>query len=179
MPPAPPQPAIFLDRDNTITVDVDGGYTHRTSDLAFMPGAAIAIRTANTARLPVFIATNQGGIALGRYSESDMHEFHNHLHARLKHEGASITDIAFCPHHPEAKNPQRRHCPCRKPLPGMLLDLAARHGIDLTASVMIGDRDTDMAAAEAAGAKGILYTGGDLLPFMQRAIHLCKQAKAG
>jgi len=79
-------------------------------------------------------------------------------------------DIAFCSHHPNAIDPAMRDCSCRKPKPGMIFDLASRHQIDLNRSVMIGDRDTDMAAANAAGCHGLLYSGGSLLPIMMEAV---------
>lgn len=155
----PPKPAIFLDRDGTINADT--GYTYRKGDLMLIDGVAAGIAEARRAGIPVFIVTNQGGIALGLYSEAAMHAFNRHLLARLiaTDADAVITDIAFCPHHPEADDPSRRQCDCRKPQPGMLRALAAKHGLDLAKSMMIGDRDTDVAAAEAAGCKGVLYIG--------------------
>ncbi|MCG8621595.1 MAG: HAD family hydrolase [Proteobacteria bacterium] len=166
-------PAIFFDRDSTLTED--HGYTHSISDFAFMPGVEIALARAHAAGLPLFIVTNQGGIALGHFSEADMHAFHRHLRMRLAEAGAMITDIAFCPHHPDAPDPSQRLCDCRKPKPGMLVSLAKRHAIDLTQSVMIGDKDSDMGAAQAAGCKGILYGGGDMLPVVERALQWCRQ----
>jgi D-glycero-D-manno-heptose 1,7-bisphosphate phosphatase len=73
-----------------------------------------------------------------------------------------IDDLRFCPHHPNAADQALKHCDCRKPSPKMILDLAAKHHIDLAASIMIGDRDTDVEAGEAAGCRGVLFTGGRL-----------------
>ena len=182
-------PAIFLDRDGTLTVD--HGYTHRISDFAFLPGVEAGLRRAYAAGLRLFIVTNQGGIALGEFSEAAMHGFHRHLQQRLaetilnidrgggKGGGEVITDIAFCPHHPDAPDPSRRQCDCRKPKPGMLHTLARRHGIDLTQSVLIGDRDSDMAAARAAGCRGMRCAEGEMLAVMEEAIAWCQGREGG
>ena len=152
--------AIFLDRDGVI--NVDGGFTHRVEDFELVPGAADAIRRANAAGYKVLVATNQGGIALGRYGRDDVTLFHQHMLDELGAMDARIDAIAFCPHHPESKWVSERDCDCRKPKPGMILELAERHGIDLAASAMIGDRTTDVEAAEAAGTRGFLFDGGNL-----------------
>lgn len=160
--------AVFLDRDGVI--NVDGGHTHRVEDFAFVPCADAAIRLAHEAGFPVFIVTNQGGIGLGLYDEETMQRFHRHLQAEVAATGGHIADIAFCPHHPQALSPMMRECDCRKPKPGMLLALAERHGIALERSVMIGDRETDMEAAQAAGCHGLKYHGDNLLGLMETAL---------
>ena len=134
--------AIFLDRDGVI--NVDGGFTHRVEDFELVPGAADAIRRANAAGYKVLVVTNQGGIALGHYGRDDVTLFHQHMLDELGAMDARIDAIAFCPHHPESKWESERTCDCRKPKPGMILELAERHGIDLAASAMIGDRTTDV-----------------------------------
>lgn len=152
--------AIFLDRDGVI--NIDEGYTHRIEDFSLIDGAASAIRRANTAGFKVMVVTNQGGIGLGYYDHADVRSFHAHMQAVLEREAAIITDIAYCPHHPRSPDPGLRDCTCRKPSPEMLLTLASRHNIDLAASAMIGDRDTDVAAGTAAGAHAFLFNGGSL-----------------
>ena len=92
-----------------------------------------------------------------------MRAFNAHLCAEAERAGGHITDIAFCPHHPDAATETlRTPSPCRKPEPGMLLELAARWNIDLASSVMIGDRDSDVAAGKAAGCHAYLFDGSDL-----------------
>ena len=152
--------AIFLDRDGVI--NVDGGFTHRVEDFKLIDGAAGAIRRANKAGYKVLVVTNQGGIALGHYGKDDMTLFHQHMLDTLEGMDARIDAIAFCPHHPESRWETERDCDCRKPKPGMILELAARHRIDLAASALIGDRATDIEAAAAAGTTGFLFEGGDL-----------------
>ncbi|NDA09150.1 MAG: HAD family hydrolase [Alphaproteobacteria bacterium] len=163
-----PRPALFLDRDGVI--NIDHGYPYRVEDFNFMPDAAEAIKFAHESGIPIFVVTNQGGIGLGYFDEAAVHRFHAHMLDCISTKGGQIMDIAFCSHHPNAIDPAMRDCSCRKPKPGMIFDLASRHQIDLNRSVMIGDRDTDMAAANAAGCHGLLYSGGSLLPIMMEAV---------
>ena len=170
------RPAIFLDRDGVI--NVDHGYPHKPEDFAFMPDAETAIKHAHHQKLPIFIVTNQGGIGLGYFDIAAMRQFHDHMLAKIADAGGHITDIAFCPHHPRSPDPLMRDCDCRKPKPGMILDLAKRYQIDLSRSIMIGDRPTDMEAADSAGCHGLIYKGGSLLPVMDSALqHIANMAR--
>ena len=147
--------AVFFDRDNTLTSDK--GYCHKISDFAWMSGADSALVRLKKAAIPVFIITNQGGIAKGIFSQQDMQAFHNHLCEQALSIGGEITDIAFCPHHPDANTPQDRHCDCRKPKAGLFYALAEKWQINLSRSVMIGDRDSDVQAGNLAGCSSYLY----------------------
>ena len=170
------RPAIFLDRDGVI--NVDHGYPHKLEHFAFMPDAETAIKRAHHKNIPIFIVTNQGGIGLGYFDITAMRQFHDHMLAQIADAGGHITDIAYCPHHPKSPDPVMRDCDCRKPKPGMILDLARRHQIDVSKSIMIGDRATDMEAASAAGCQGFLYQGGSLLTVMDSAMqHIANVAK--
>ncbi|MDF1800518.1 MAG: D-glycero-beta-D-manno-heptose 1,7-bisphosphate 7-phosphatase [Planctomycetota bacterium] len=144
------RPALFLDRDGTINVEVD--YLSKLADLELIPGAAEAIAAANAAGLVVVVYTNQSGIARGMLSEADLDELHFELDRRLALQGARIDAYEYCPHHPEiGELPYRADCACRKPKPGMLLDAARAHGLDLGASWAVGDSLRDLDAARAAG----------------------------
>ena len=161
--------AVFLDRDNTLTVD--HGYTWRIEDFAWIPGAPEALAIWQRANIPCFVVTNQGGIGKGLYSAEQMHLFNAHLCAEAERAGGLITDIAFCPHHPDAVNEAlRAPSPRRKPAPGMIIELAERWNIDLAASVMIGDRDSDVAAGRAAGCHAYLFDGSDLAILAEQVI---------
>ena len=162
------KPAIFLDRDNTLTVDE--GYCHKVEDFAWMPEADKALRIFHEAGLPVFIVTNQGGIARGIFDSQEMQAFHDHLCAQAKQAGGMITDIAFCPHHPKADDEDMRICSCRKPDIGLFTLLAAKWQIDLNRSVMIGDRDTDIIAGETAGCHAYLYDKSSSLAALAQQI---------
>ena len=148
------RPAVFLDRDGTINVEVN--YLHRPADLDLILGVPQAIARLNAAGLPVFVVTNQAGIARGYYTVADMRVLHEHLNALLGGYGAHIDAFYYCPHHPEFTGP----CVCRKPAPGMLLAAAADHDLDLSRSWLIGDAAGDMGAGYAAGCRTILVRTG-------------------
>ena len=155
------KPAIFLDRDNTLIHD--DGYIFEIEKLTWVNGATAALRRFHEANIPVFIVTNQGGIGRGIFSEDQMHHFNSHMIAAASKEGGCITDIAFCPHHPLSKNPSMAiACGCRKPEPGLLFNLAQKWKINLSASVMIGDRDSDVEAGHRAGTNSYLFTQNNL-----------------
>ena len=147
--------AVFFDRDNTLTKDE--GYCHKIADFAWIDGAKEALARLAKANIPVFIVTNQGGIGKGLFTTQQMHDFNNHLHAQATLAGGTIHDIAFCPHHPDAVAETDRLCSCRKPQAGMILALAQKWDISLGDSVMIGDRDSDVLAGQAAGCHSYLF----------------------
>lgn len=155
------RPALFVDRDGTLNHDT--GYTHMRDDLRWTDGARAAIDRANRAGAYVFVVTNQAGVAHGLYPESAVAEFHIEMQRSLAEIGAHIDDIAWCPHHPTGAVMEYAHaCDCRKPAPGLLEGLMRRWPVDVARSVMIGDRDTDAAAAQAAGLRSLTYTGSAL-----------------
>jgi D-glycero-D-manno-heptose 1,7-bisphosphate phosphatase len=145
------RPAAFLDRDGTLTKD--DGYTHQLSDLALLPGAAQAVRELNNSGYFVVLVTNQAGVAHGLYPEAQVHVFNAALSEALAKEGAHIDAVYYCPYHSQAKDPRYRitNHPDRKPNPGMIARAAADWPINLSRSFLIGDSDTDMAAAANAG----------------------------
>lgn len=152
------KPAVFLDRDGTLNVEKN--YLYRAEDFEFIPGALEAVRLLNQAGLFVVVLTNQSGIARGLYSEADLQRLHRHVDTLLAAEGARVDAWYYCPHHPEGRGAYRRHCDCRKPLPGMLFQAAAEHGIDLSRSWMVGDKAVDVEAGLAAGCRPILVRTG-------------------
>ncbi len=163
-------PAIFLDRDNTLTIDE--GYSFEIEKFQWVNGAAQALSAFQKAGIPVFIVTNQGGIGRGIFTESDMHRFNNHLIADAASTGGQIKDVAFCPHHPMAITSNLlTPCPCRKPGHRMIADLAEKWSLDLAASVMIGDRESDVAAGKAAGCHAYLFDGSDLLKLSRHVLN--------
>ncbi len=156
--------AAFLDRDGVINVDTV--FAHRSSEIVWVDGVFDAIRKFNDHGLLVFVVTNQSGIARGLYTEQHVQDLHTWMAAEFKSRGAQIDDFAYCPHHPDGNvETYRRTCDCRKPLPGMLLGLIDKWSVDTTRSFMIGDRDTDIQAAQAAHIPGYLFTGGKLDTF--------------
>ncbi|SDO26407.1 D-alpha,beta-D-heptose 1,7-bisphosphate phosphatase [Methylobacterium phyllostachyos] len=158
--------AAFFDRDGVI--NIDHGYVHTAEQLEFVAGAAAALRTCRDAGFLIFIVTNQSGIARGYYDEDALKRFHQHLCAELAAHDARVDDIRYCPHLEDAAIPAyRQACACRKPAPGMILDLAQTWSIDLTRSFMVGDKTSDMVAAAAAGVQGYQFHGGNLHDFVE------------
>lgn len=154
-------PAVFLDRDGTINVEVD--YLARPEDLELYPGAAAAVRRLNEAGRFVVVVTNQSGVARGLLDEETLSRIHARLDELLADAGAHVDAYSWCPHHPDVgQPPYRRACDCRKPAPGMLLDAAREHGLDLARSWTVGDSLRDVAAGRAAGTRAILVGTGKL-----------------
>lgn len=162
-------PAIFFDRDGTLNRDV--GHTHRIEDMAWMPDAREAIAYANAAGYWVFVVTNQAGVAHDFYDESAILAFHHAMQSSLFEVGAHIDALAWCPHHPEGRvEAYRKICHCRKPAPGMLEALMTEWPVDHSRSILIGDSETDLQAAIAAGINGVRYSGGSLLSLLKQNI---------
>ncbi len=152
--------AVFLDRDGTIVEEI--GYVTTPDELRLLPGASSAIARFNSAGLPVFVVSNQGGIAKGLLDERELESIHLRLVALLGAEGARLDGIYFCPHHPEGSRIEYAvDCACRKPSPGLLEQAAREHGVDLEKSVTIGDSLRDLQAGRAAGTKTVLVRTGN------------------
>jgi D-glycero-D-manno-heptose 1,7-bisphosphate phosphatase len=159
------RPALFLDRDGV--VNIDHGYVHKWSELDLAPGLAETIAAFNDAGWFVFVVTNQAGVAHGYYQESDVQLLHEQILDWLASRGAHIDDFYYCPYHPKAAiEAYRANHPDRKPREGMLLRAFAEWPIVRERSLLIGDRWTDLAAANAAGINGHLFGGGHLDAFI-------------
>ena len=153
------RPAVFLDRDGTVNEDVS--FLNRLSDLRLFPWSADAIRLLNRAGFCTVVTTNQSGVGRGLIPEPFVLTVHDEIDARLARAGARIERYFYCPHHPvEGLGAYRQACECRKPRPGMILTAAREMGLDLTRSVMVGDRRMDVAAGHAAGVRAILVRTG-------------------
>lgn len=151
--------AIFIDRDGTLNEEV--GYICDPAQFRLFDVAAEAIRLANKAGWLVIIITNQAGIARGLFTEDFLAEIHQRMTKELSQAGARVDAIYYCPHHPEiGQPPYRQVCDCRKPLPGLLTRAAAEFNLNLSECLVIGDRHRDLAAAQAAGARGVLVLTG-------------------
>lgn len=146
--------AVFLDRDGVINEVLSKRvkFVNTAEDFHLLPGAGEGIRKLNEAGWKVFVVTNQGGVGLGYMTEEALHDVHREMEKQLADCGAHINDIAYCPHMPQSG------CRCRKPKPGMLLDLAEKHAIDLSSSYMAGDREPDIEAGRSAGTKTVFIT---------------------
>jgi histidinol-phosphate phosphatase family protein len=158
------RPAIFIDRDGTIIEDTGSsrGDLRESEEVA----AIQEIRRANEIGVPVFLVTNQPGIAKGQITDKDVMKVHEKIQARLNSVGAFIDDFIYCPHHPESGYKGevanlKIACECRKPKPGMIFYLRDLHGLNLQKSYFIGDSSFDNECAEASGVNFILGTWGE------------------
>lgn len=160
-----PHAAAFFDRDGVI--NIDHGYVGTPNRFELVDGAGAALAACRAAGYLVFIVTNQSGIARGYFDETALGVLHDHMRAVLAIDGGMIDDIRFCPHHIDAVETRyRRDCRCRKPAPGMILDLAQAWDVDLTRSFLVGDKATDIEAADAAHIPGYRFDGGNLKDFI-------------
>jgi D,D-heptose 1,7-bisphosphate phosphatase len=156
------RPAVFFDRDGVL--NHDEGYTHKVLDLKWCPGAMDGVLAVNEAGYLAIVVTNQAGIARGLYSEEDMHNFHNAMQDQLSEIGAHIDAFYFCPFHKDGTVEAYVHPnhPDRKPNSGMILHATNDWSIKKAGSFLVGDREHDVQAAEAANIPGHLYKGGDI-----------------
>jgi len=153
------RPAVFIDRDGTLTEEV--GYVNHPRRLRLLPRSAEAIRRLNQAGVAAVVVTNQAGVARGYFSEEVLHAVNRELVEQLKREGAHLDGLYVCPHHPtEGEPPFRARCDCRKPKPGLLQRAAADLGLDLGASTMVGDKASDLVPGATVGARSVLVLTG-------------------
>jgi D,D-heptose 1,7-bisphosphate phosphatase len=158
--------ALFLDRDGVI--NVDHGYVGTRDRFEWMPGACEAVRAATDAGWHVFVITNQSGVARGLYDEAAVMALHGWMTDEVRRAGGTIDDIRYCPFHPDGVVPAyRKVSDWRKPAPGMLLDLVRAWEVEPDRCLLIGDQDSDMAAAAAAGVRALRFSGGNLLEFIR------------
>ena len=143
----------IIDRDGVINYDSDQ-YIKTPAEWKPIPQSLEAIARLNHAGYRVVLATNQSGVGRGLFDMSTLNAIHDKMYRALAHVGGRIDALFFCPHIDES------NCDCRKPKPGMLLDIAKRFNVDLKNVPFIGDSLKDLQAAQAIGAKPILDLTG-------------------
>lgn len=139
--------ACFLDRDGVVNVEVS--YLHEPEKTVLENGIVDAVKAIHEHGYLAVVVTNQAGVARGMYREEDIFKVHEKIQELLALHGEKIDAFYYCPHHPEHTGA----CSCRKPAPGMLLKAAEELNIDLSASLMIGDRTSDVNAGKNANCK--------------------------
>lgn len=151
------RPALFLDRDGVI--NVDHAYVIRREDFEFIDGIFDLCRAAKKLGYLIIVVTNQAGIGRGYYTEADFMELTAWMRDAFSRKGAPIDGVYYCPYHPEhGIGDYKVDAPCRKPFPGMLFQAAQEHDVDLSKSVLIGDKFSDIEAGVAAGVgRNFLY----------------------
>jgi D-sedoheptulose 7-phosphate isomerase len=150
-----PNKAVFLDRDGTLIVNRH--YGSDADGIKLFDGVVEGLLELRAAGYKLVLVSNQSGVARGYFDEAAVARMHDRLQRMLDRHGAALDGMEYCPHHPEGDTfPYAVECACRKPGPGMLRRAARKHGVDLSASWMVGDIEADIEAGRRAGARTVL-----------------------
>ena len=153
------RPAVFLDRDGTLNEEL--GYLHDPDELVLIPGAAQAVAKLNARGIPVVVVTNQSGIGRGYYGFEEFNKVMARMTELLAGSGAHLDAVYTSPHHEKGRGAfAHPDHPERKPNAGMLTRAAREHGLDLSTSWMIGDKESDLEAGRRAGCRVALVRTG-------------------
>ena len=156
---------VFLDRDGVINRKGPSYYVSREEDLILNEGVTEALGYFTSRGFKLIVITNQGGISKGLFSVTDLENLHDKLRKELSVENIELTDIYYCPHHPD-----NEECRCRKPGTLLFEQAISKYDIDADQSFMIGDSLTDIEAAKKMGITGILIpTNGNMMDLVVRA----------
>lgn len=160
------KPALFLDRDGVVNKKApEGDYIKSVLELEVLEEIAESIKLATGLGYLIVIISNQRGVALGRMTSSDVDNIHTHINRWLISRGTKIDAFYVCPH-------DKNSCNCRKPKPGLILKAAQELYIDLSLSHMIGDSESDIGAALAAGIVSVhkSQTDSSILPLVRQLL---------
>jgi D-glycero-D-manno-heptose 1,7-bisphosphate phosphatase len=142
--------ALFMDRDGVINKEIS--YLFRIQDFEFINGVFEACIFFQDRGYLLFIITNQAGIARGYYSEDQFHQLNNWMLEQFEEQGIFIAKVYYSPYHPiYGIGRYRQESNCRKPAPGMIIQARDEFNIDLTASILVGDKESDIEAGCSAG----------------------------
>ena len=144
---------FFLDRDGV--VNIDSHYTYKSSEFIFRDGIFTLCKTLENQGFKIIIVTNQSGIGRGYFTESDFKKLTLWMLEEFKKHKIKILDIFHCPHSPDSK------CACRKPKPGLIHKACSKFKIEIDKSWLIGDKESDIKAAEAAGILNTILLGSN------------------
>jgi D-glycero-D-manno-heptose 1,7-bisphosphate phosphatase len=143
------EPVEFVRKHGTL--NQDRGYEHQKERLVILPDAIRLLSKAASLGFGMVVATNQGGVALGKFSMDQSLDFNTELAAKFMKLDIVLSAIYVCFHHPLSLDQEKRKCLCRKPEPGMLIKALLDSGLECDNALMIGDQDTDAQAAKSAG----------------------------
>ncbi|WP_026631376.1 D-glycero-alpha-D-manno-heptose-1,7-bisphosphate 7-phosphatase [Dyadobacter alkalitolerans] len=152
----PPAKAIFLDKDGTLVKDVP--YNVDPARVTFEPGVFEGLGALQEEGFKLVIISNQSGLALQKFSQSQLNELIDHFNFIFEQNGLALSGFYYCPHAPSEGS---ETCTCRKPQPGLLFQAAENLNIDLAQSWMIGDILNDVEAGNRAGCRSILINNGN------------------
>ena len=173
----PRRPMVLLDRDGVLNIDT--GYPHKPEDIVWTEGVFEALTLLASRGYRLVVVTNQSGVARGYFSEADLLQLHDWMAREFGRRGLAIDAFLYSPTHPEASiAAYRMDHEDRKPRPGMITRAFARFPTDESASFLVGDRQSDMEAARAAGIAGYLFEGGRLDDFVQSILSGTRAANA-
>ena len=158
--------ALLLDRDGTIHRDV--GYTVDISNIEWTNGFLDLTRACKTHKVKIFVITNQSGVARGYFELKDVERLHDSMAKIVEINGGEISNFYICPHHPsEGTGQYTRVCSCRKPSSGMIERCIKENRLERSRVIMVGDKRSDIRAAELARLKGVFFSGGDIFDFLK------------
>ncbi|GGZ70940.1 hypothetical protein GCM10008101_26630 [Lysobacter xinjiangensis] len=159
-----------MDRDGVI--NRDRGHVHTRAATDWVPGVFELVAAARDASYVVLVVTNQAGIARGMYTVDDFLQYTGWIHESFRAQGAPLLATYYCPHHPTVGDGALTGpCGCRKPEPGMIEKAAKDWSIDLDASLLVGDKESDMQAGRAAGIRHLWLVQKEGLPSFERLLH--------
>jgi D-glycero-D-manno-heptose 1,7-bisphosphate phosphatase len=147
-------PAIFIDRDGVINCRRPGDYVLELSQFVFVPGIRTALKQLAALRLPIIVVSNQAAVGKGLLDLAGLKEITVRMRQALFEDGTVLTAAYYCPHRAD------ENCVCRKPKPELLYRAARDFNIEMDQSVLIGDSESDVEAAQAAGCQPILFGEG-------------------
>ncbi|HEY3517372.1 MAG TPA: D-glycero-beta-D-manno-heptose 1,7-bisphosphate 7-phosphatase [Gammaproteobacteria bacterium] len=144
---------VMIDRDGVINED-SGEFIKSVAEWRPIAGSLEAIASLHRAGWRVAVVTNQSGVGRGLYDEATLAQIHEHMRSRVRAAGGELAGVYYCPHLPDAG------CECRKPKPGLFRALERELGVSVIGAPYIGDRISDVEAAEAVGARPMLVRTG-------------------
>ena len=148
------KPAVFLDRDGVINASPGSGYVRRWEEFRFLPGSREGIRALTDAGWPIFVVTNQSGIAQGFYTAQDFDAITARMLEAIQAAGGRITGIFHCPHAPTSD------CACRKPRRGLIDQACRQQPVALAESFLVGDDVKDLELGRTIGCRTVLVLSG-------------------
>lgn len=165
----PPPSLVIFDRDGTLIKDTR--YPIDPETIIWKQGALRVLAWLKAESIAVAVATNQSGVARGYFTLRQVNAFHIAMDTTIQAEGGHVDAYAICPHLVDgAVAAYAIDCHCRKPKPELINQLLEKFQVSAENAMMIGDRETDLLAGQAAGVKSFLYDGGDLFEFTKKAI---------
>ena len=173
------RPTVLLDRDGVINRQ-RRDHVKSWAEFEFLPGALEALRRLHDLGVRVVVVTNQSAVGRGLISERALEAIHVRMTAAIHRGGGSLAGIYVCHHRPD------QGCGCRKPSVGLITQARSELGFDMATCIMVGDSESDLAAAHTAGCRAILVATGSevhwqrdvlVVPDLQQAVeHIDWQA---